>query len=74
MKPSLELAQKIDDLCFRVDRLISEMSGSASFPQSQSRIEILEQHFSVYPEKEIRAVLLLLEPRIIEPMSAPVLP
>ena len=74
MKPALELAEMIDGLCFRVDRLLNEMSGSASFPQGQSRIDILEQHFSRLSEKDIRAVLVLLEPEIIDPMTAPVLP
>lgn len=74
MTPAQELAEKIDGLCFRVDRLLNEMSGSASFPQGESRVEVLEKHFSRFSEKDIRAVLVLLEPEIIEPMSAPVLP
>lgn len=56
-----QLATIIDGLVNIIDKTLWDMKGSASFPQGQSRHEILSAHFrDGFEDKVIEAIITLI--------------
>jgi len=63
---AVELANHVSFLLDLTDSLLSQMEGSASFPQDGTRLEKLSAHFSEnYDKKVLKAIMTLLK---IEPI------